>query len=267
MKPNNANQTYKELLTDIIEHGQDVRVRGLKCKELITHETVVPMTAPVVTLLNRKLSHKFMATEAHWILTGDNKVAPVAREAKSIANYSDDGMFFNGAYGPEVISQITYICDMLLKDKSTRQAVMTIWRKNPRDSKDIPCTVSIQFIIREDKLHVIDNMRSSDAWLGWPYDIFNFSMLGLYVYSILKERGFKDKLELGNIHLLAVSQHLYEKDIEKAKSVLATDEFIDYAVLDANEFIEPESVIKKLKSIAAGVIDDVSFFNEVVAEW
>ena len=43
--------------------------------------------------------------------------------------------------------------------------------------KDIPCTVSLQFLIRENKLHLFVNMRSNDVFLGLPHDIFCFTMI------------------------------------------------------------------------------------------
>ena len=36
-------------------------------------------------------------------------------------------------------------------------------------------------------MNVIANMRSNDVWLGWPYDNFNFSMLGIYVSLLLND--------------------------------------------------------------------------------
>jgi thymidylate synthase len=111
--------------------------------------------------------------------------------------------------------QLHFVIDALNADKDTRQAVMTIWRPNPRPSKDIPCTVSVQFLIRDGLLHVVDTMRSSDLWLGWPYDIFNFSMLARYVICHLKQ-----KPELGVIVLQAGSAHLYEQNWLPAQAIV-----------------------------------------------
>jgi thymidylate synthase len=53
-------------------------------------------------------------------------------------------------------------------------------------------------------------MRSSDAWLGWVYDVFNFSQISLYVLLQLKSQH-KIKLELGELTLTAGSQHIYQQ--------------------------------------------------------
>ena len=213
-----ANAQWLRLLKSLRDNGLWTMVKKQKTKELLSYTSIIDMRAPVVTYKERKLGYRFMAAEASWILLGKNMVAAIAPFSKDIEKYSDDGVFFNGAYGPRVVDQLTYIIDSLC-DKNSRQAVMTIWRPNPRPSKDIPCTISIQWVIRGDYIHCFSNMRSSDAWLGWPYDIFNFSSLSLYI-ALLYNRRTKNNVKLGHLYLNVASQHIYEKDYEKASKIL-----------------------------------------------
>jgi hypothetical protein len=134
---------------------------------------------------------------------------------------------FDGAYGPRVVDQLRYVVDCLWKDPMSRQAVMEVWRPNPRESLDIPCTLTLQWLIRDGKLHCIDSMRSSDAWLGWVYDVFSFSMLSSCILLMLSERAKKTlavmstesgnwdyykmvaDTGLGTLYLVTGSSHLY----------------------------------------------------------
>jgi thymidylate synthase len=79
-------------------------------------------------------------------------------------------------------------------------------------------------------------MRSSDAWLGWPYDIFSFSMISAFLALRLRMRGLK--VDLGNVYLTAGSQHLYEKNYETARACTRSDEVLDrtYAPLELDQF-------------------------------
>ncbi len=199
--------------------GLETKPRGKLTRELLAHRAMVDMTRPVLVSPARKLGYKFLAAEAAWILSGDNRVDTIVPYSRAIASFSDDGKTFFGAYGPKIESQFSYIVKALAEDQDTRQAVMTIWRENPIKSKDIPCTVSVQFLIREGKLICIDNMRSSDLWLGHPYDVFNFSMLSLAVLLELR-RAYNIKLQLGTLCLLAGSKHIYETNFEGVKTVL-----------------------------------------------
>jgi thymidylate synthase len=218
-----ANEAWTSLLAKILEHGKESKPRGLRIIELLNNTTQVSMIRPIVTANRRKLGFKFMAAEAWWIISGRNDVESISPFSPHIAAFSNDGYHFDGAYGPKIIDQLRYVCDTLEDDLESRQAVIEVWRPNPRTSKDIPCTLSIQWMIREEHgqllLHCFDTMRSSDAWLGWPYDVFNFSMLSAYILLMLKKRAklgltqrkMEDvaRLKLGRLHLTAASQHLY----------------------------------------------------------
>jgi thymidylate synthase len=83
---------------------------------------------------------------------------------------------------------------------------MTIWRQSPDEiypeSKDIPCTVMLHFMIRNFKLNLTVYMRSNDAWLGLPYDLFNFTQIQCQVAVKL---GYPP----GNYYHIAGSMHVY----------------------------------------------------------
>jgi len=187
-----------------------------------------------------------MAAEAYWILTGSSQVEEVSRYCKRIAEFSDDGRHLQGAYGPRFVSQIKYVVDKLIDDRWTRQAVMTFWERNPRDSRDIPCTVMAQFLIRDGKLHMLVAMRSSDAWLGVPYDIFSFSMMAVYIHSLLKTLGDVD-LQLGNLTIFAGSQHIYDRDKLKARDVSGDNTIGIIYTIGQYDYNTPDDLLNDLR--------------------
>lgn len=211
-------------LATVWDDGVDVKPRGQATRELVGFRSqVVDMTQPVVTTPERKLGYKFMAAEAAWILSGDDKVATIAPYSKDIVNYSDDGHRFYGAYGPKIMDQVEYVVDSLVRDPDSRQAVLSIWRENPKPSKDVPCTLTEQFLLRDNELHCVATMRSSDLWLGHVYDVFNLSMTAAYV--ALKLRGRTGRMvELGDLHLTCGSKHVYERNYEGVETVLKATE-------------------------------------------
>lgn len=263
IKSNNlTNSQWVEKLKDIINKGQISNPRGLKIKELINSSIYIDMNYPIISIPERKLGYKFMAREAWWILSGRNDVESIKDYSKAISNFSNDNYHFDGAYGPRVVDQIRYIVDSLAEDINTRQAVLTIWRANPRVSKDIPCTISIQWLIRDGYIYCIDNMRSSDIWLGVPYDIFNFTMLTGYIMLLLRERGINN-LKLGNLYLNAGSQHLYENNWEKAKQLLNNyTELDNIHKFEPYKFNSPNDLKKYLKALSELNINKLNL-NEI----
>ena len=201
----------------------EITIRGNMVREECGASTIISMSDPFVCDATRNVSKRFQAAEAHWILSGDNRVATIAKYAPSIEYFSDNGTHFQGAYGPKVTEQLHYVCETLAGDRASRQAVLSIWRENPRCSKDIPCTVALQFLIREGKLNCIATMRSSDIWLGWVYDVFNFSCISYWIKLALQEEyGLNaEHLDLGWLKVDMGSSHLYERNYQQAENVLS----------------------------------------------
>jgi len=174
---------------------------------------VTDLTQNILVHPARALNYRFMIAEWLWIAAHRNDVATLARYNKKMAEFSDDGVTLAGAYGPRMADQVDYLLEQLKKPVS-RQAVATIWRPCPAPSKDIPCTVAWQLLAREGKLHGIVTMRSSDVWLGLPYDFHAFTQLNSGVAGEMN-------LEPGGLTFNLGSSHLYDQDREKALTVLS----------------------------------------------
>jgi thymidylate synthase len=169
------NDTYLETLEELfVDYDYKVSPRGMEIFEILNHSFMLDMDNPIISIPERKLNYNFMFGEAAWMLDGRNDVKTIEKYMKGITRFSDDGITFFGAYGPKIITQTSYVVNTLCNDQDSRQAVLSIWRENPKSSADIPCTLTMQFFLREGLLYCNTNMRSNDIWLGTPYDAFNF---------------------------------------------------------------------------------------------
>jgi len=240
------NSVWLSMVDMLCSDSDEIKVRGMTTYECIGMHCIVDLKKPVLTVASRKLSYRFMLAEAIWILSGSNKLEEIAPYNKRMAEFSDDGIYLFGAYGPRVVGQLGYVAAKLMQDKNTRQAVMTLWRVNPVPSKDIPCTISIQFLIRYNKLCMIQTMRSSDAWLGFPYDIFTFAMIATWLCIWLRQQGMT-QLTLGDIIFNAGSSHIYEQHMIKSSMCVSKPETaFTYKPIDLDEFKDPEELIEHL---------------------
>ena len=97
----------------------------------------------------------------------------------------------------------------------SRRAVININvpNENVIETKDEPCTVSIQFLLRNNKVHCTVYMRSNDIWFGFPYDVVFFTELQRIVAENLHA-------ELGMYTHLAGSLHMYDRDEEKIRKIV-----------------------------------------------
>lgn len=271
---NNVNATWVELLSAIHREGMDVAPRGQKTKELLQYTSVVNMECPVITIPDRKMNYNFMFGEAYFILSGSNRASDITPFMKAIGNFSDDGVTFNGAYGPKIMEQVSYVVSKLNQDKHSRQALLTIWRERPHDSKDIPCTVSLQFMIRDGKLNCHAYMRSSDSWLGWVYDVFNFSMVSHYICNWLNILN-DDQVMPGHLFLTAASQHIYQSNMEVTAGIIAdvTTRKVGYSTFNSmfNNYEHPDELVLDLLHCGHGKFDKVkcdtkAIIGQIVSE-
>jgi thymidylate synthase len=248
---NKTNEVWKRKVSQCLSDYDVVSIpRGFEVREVINGHYTVPMPA-FLDLTDRNVLVPFMFAEAAWIVGGSNRLSDLTPFMKSYANFSDDKKFLRGAYGPKVVDQLPYVVDSIMNDYDTRQAVLTIWRERPGPSKDVPCTVAMQFIVRDKVLHSVVTMRSNDIILGFTYDVFTFSMVAFAVKLLLKERGFD--VELGNLHVNAGSLHIYDRHYDDAGTWMFSKErdlSIKKRVMEVMKAENYEDLIATLKEEA-----------------
>lgn len=211
----NANFVWSNQIKKLLDVETVVSPRGQATQELRHQTMIFPLDSCIITVPERKLNYRFMLAEAAWILRGRSDVDYLAQYNPNMMQFSDDGCTLAGAYGPPIHRQMQYVTDKLNADPDSRQAALTIWRPNPSPSKDIPCTIAMIFMVRRNLLNVHVFMRSSDIWLGVPYDIFSFSMVGLHVMNHLKWN-----VRPGSLYLTMASSHLYDRNKDAASQLI-----------------------------------------------
>ena len=77
------------------------------------------------------------------------------------------------------IDQFESIERLLRRKSGSRRAVIQLFNAEDiaADHKEIPCTTTLQFHLREELLHMSVTLRSNDAYWGLPHDVFCFTML------------------------------------------------------------------------------------------
>lgn len=171
-------------------------------------------TRSIVTSKIRNMPMRYAVGELAWYLSGSNKVKDISQYAQKWVDISDDGETNNSAYGYRIFNkfgfdQWEYVKDLIRKDPNTRQAVIHIKDASNTPTKDTPCTVYLQFFLRNNKLNLSVHMRSNDIWMGVPYDMFSFCFLQV---KMAMELG----VEVGTYTHYAGSLHMYQRDYKIA---------------------------------------------------
>ena len=153
-----------------------------------------------------------------WHMSGTRDVEFISHY---IPKYSEYDPNLIGAYGPRLYNlygeydQVKAIIELCRKKKTTRNAIIQIYTaKDINENKQQgTCTLNLQVLIRNEKLSLITTMRSNDAYLGLPHDIYSFTMLqeilaielncelGDYMHNVGSLHVYKDKLNNAQVYL------------------------------------------------------------------
>lgn len=241
---------YQHVVDAVIAGGRDVAPRGIATREVLDAVLVIQdPTNVLLTGIGRRLNTRLAALESLQVIGGFIDPQLMVKAAPGTEQFMDHGAFL-GAYGPRIRAQLPKVVQRLRDDPHTRQAVLTIWDPLPDlhvdGIKDYPCTVFLQFLIRDDKLVMHTSMRSNDLWWGVSYDVPMFTALQLTIANVLG-------IEPGPYHHHAVSMHVYKRDFE-AIAGLHPPTGTPITLLGVNG-LDIEETMRRARRIATGEFD------------
>lgn len=241
----NFTEAYADIIKDVYNNPDFVSApRGMKVKEILGYQFKIlnPLhRIPYVSA--REFSVQYVIAELLWYLSGNDSTEWISNYSAFWSKISDDGKTANSAYGSRIFkphdriakivdstwTQWDYVVNELKSDPDSRRAVIHV--RSPQDSilaaLDVPCTLSLQFFLRNDKVHMVASMRSSDVILGLAYDVPAFTIFQeLLALQLTKELG--RPIGLGEYTHLSASLHVYERHFKMVEKILDEDTRRDY---------------------------------------
>lgn len=260
------------------EEGVRRETRGNVCYEL-PEPALLKITNPrarEVTIPERKWNRTLPYAESLWIASGRNDMAFIKHYLPGMMDFSDDGIYMRGGYGPRYrdyngervdyqiesvnvrqegsVDQLRYVIECFKADKDTRRAVMNFGDPMKDDfdeegklkiTKDIPCTRELHFLkqTESDKLDLIVRMRSNDLiWGASAVNIFNYTFMQEYVAAILG-------MEVGNYYHFADNLHYYtrhEKLVRDLSEIAGAEENPVSFEMTFRSLVEFDALLTKL---------------------
>lgn len=209
-----ADELFEKVITELEQHTID--------DEKVAYEIVnanLELKDPTNNTMckcSRKMPMRYAIGELLWYNSKRNDWKSIEPFSKFWQKVSDDGITVNSNYGYCIhkkygFDQWEIVKELLKNSPNTRHAVIHIKEarnliENP--TKDVNCTIALQFILRNNKLDLITTMRSNDVHLGLPYDLFNFTCMQI---QMAMELG----VEIGTYYHNAASLHMYKIDVER----------------------------------------------------
>ena len=207
------------VLQEILWKGEDIHPTKGPAKEL--SGVLLEITNPLARISRTETKGRPFSClgELCWYLAKAKDLSFISYYLPLYRKYADNEEIFGG-YGPRLFdwfgrNQFANVANILKRRPDSRQAVIQLFSADDivEAHKDVPCTCTMQFLVRQNRLHLITNMRSNDAWIGMPHDIFCFTMLQEIMARTLS-------VEIGPYKHMVGSLHLYNNSMENARKYL-----------------------------------------------
>ena len=217
-------------LSQRLQEAPVVSPRGHRTREVLM--TGIELREPSLCILQhpaRQISTRYIQAEIDWYLSGTRSIAPIARHARAWGAVADPDGMANSAYGwqvfvqstPTGVSQFEDVLRTLLEDPDSRRAVINIHQlRHKYATKDVPCTIALQFLLRDSRLHQLVLSRSTDLVWGLGNDVPFFVFLQSLLSAALRKNGVRQ--DLGSYCQVFGSIHVYERHFEMVRQVCGT---------------------------------------------
>jgi thymidylate synthase len=232
---------YKDLVWHIAEHGhrelnertgEYIRVGNPTSFTLDLNDGKLPVCGI------RKMFPRSAAAEVAWFMQGKQDASFITLYAPLWDKFTeDDGITVEAAYGHRWRKhfgrdQIGYAVAALKANPSDRRIYISAWDPASdglgQPGKNVPCPIGFTLSITNNRLNSTMLIRSSDTFVGLPYDVMGHALLMRAIQcSLTYELGILEELELGDMHVTLAHPHFYEVHAEmfdKAISSRSSDD-------------------------------------------
>ena len=241
---------YHELLKDILENGVVKGDRtGTGTTSVFGRQLRHDLGKGFPLLTTKKLHFKSITNELIWFLSGNTNIRWLNDHGVSIWNKwaTEDGEL-GPVYGKQwtawptkdggSINQIDYVVNTLRTNPNSRRILFHGWnpeylpdesqspRENARQGRMAlpPCHLLYQFYVANGKLSAQLYIRSSDSFLGLPYNIASLALLTHMLAQQCDLVPHEIVVSIGDLH--AYSNHMAQIQTQLAREVRALPQLL-----------------------------------------
>ena len=159
----------------------------------------------------RKFNVRYALLEFMWYLSQDQNVRNIGKAASTWKDIASVDGLVHSNYGVCLHNGWDRVVNELVRFPESRRAVIALNQPDvDYGMKDVPCTMFVQFFVRDDKLHLMWNMRSSDFAFGFCNDVAVGMLFLQMMRNELMERTDIPWIGLCSFTYNATSLHCYE---------------------------------------------------------
>lgn len=217
MRMNTVSHVRNYFVDALVEQDFVIDKTGVKTIEMMAAQFIADEPCIFGTVDN-----DYVLRELKWYQSQSLNVNDIPGGAPKVwKDVADENGYINSNYGWCVYSgengnQYENVLNELRQNPNSRRAIMIYTRPHMHyDYKflgmnDFMCTNTVQYLIRDDKLYALVNMRSNDVIYGYKND---FAWQQYVALELCDELG----IQLGDIVWSVGSLHVYERHFHLVK--------------------------------------------------
>ncbi|MFC0181598.1 thymidylate synthase [Pseudarcicella hirudinis] len=222
-------QQYHDLLKHILDTGAQKTDRtGTGTLSVFGYQMRFNLQDGFPLVTTKKVHLKSIIHELLWFIKGETNTKYLKDNGVSIWDeWADENGNLGPVYGKQwrswtapngkVIDQLSEVIETLKKSPDSRRIIVSAW--NVADLSEMalmPCHALFQFYVADNKLSCQLYQRSSDVFLGVPFNIASYALLTMMIAQVCD-------LELGDFVWTSGDTHLYSNHLEQVNTQLSRD--------------------------------------------
>lgn len=224
-------KAYLDLLWDILEDGINKKDRtGTGTRSVFGKSLRFNLQEGFPLLTTKKIHIKSVIHELLWFLSGNTNIKYLKDNGVNIWNeWADENGDLGRVYGAQwrtwagpngkVIDQIANVVEQIKNNPDSRRHLVSAW--NPAEVEYMalpPCHYAFQFYVANGKLSCMFQMRSTDTFLGLPFNIASYALLTHMVAQ-------QCDLDVGDLIYNGGDVHIYLNHMEQVKEQLKREPY------------------------------------------
>lgn len=214
---------YLKLMAEILKNGKTKPTRGIvDIKSIFGYQMHFDLRRGFPMLTTKRMPFNILLHELLWFVSGssnikylqDNKIHYWDEFADKDLNlgpvYGVQWRHWKGQDGKE-FDQLAWAIDQIKNNPNSKGIIVSAW--NVADLEEMrlpPCHTMFQFDVTKGKLRMQLYQRSSDVFLGLPFNIAQYALLLQMVAHVTGLEARELVVSIGNAHL-------YKNHLDQAK--------------------------------------------------
>ncbi len=224
-------RTYLDYLQYVLDHGQEKDDRtGMGVISIFGYQMRFNLRRGFPLVTTKKVHWKSVVHELLWFLSGDTNIGYLNDNGVTIWDeWADENGDLGQIYGAQwrrwpsydggTIDQLNDVVERLKCEPNSRQLLVSTWNVADIPNMEFyPCHMLYQFNVSEGALSCMLTLRSSDAFLGLPFNIASYALL---THMVAAQCGY----EIGDLVVSIGDGHIYKNHIDQVKIQLQREPF------------------------------------------